>query len=184
MTHILHIDASARHQQSVSRALSAEAVENIGGGAANVTVTRRDLANGLPQVDESWVGANFTPKAARTDEQRSVLELSDALVDELRAANVIVIGMPVYNFSVPAALKAWIDQVARVGETFAYTETGPKGLLDGKSVIVTFASGGVALGSDYDFASGYLRHFLGFLGITDVKFITSDESTDGAKKAA
>ena len=138
MTHILHIDASARSHGSISRALSAEAVENIGGGAANVTVTRRDLANGLPQVDEAWVGATFTPKEARTDAQRGVLELSDALIDELRAANVIVIGMPVYKFSVPAALKAWIDLVARVGETFAYTETGPKGLLGGKRAVVAY----------------------------------------------
>ena len=176
MTHILHIDASARSHGSISRALSAEAVENIGGGAANVTVTRRDLANGLPQVDEAWVGATFTPKEARTDAQRGVLELSDALIDELRAANVIVIGMPVYNFSVPAALKAWIDLVARVGETFAYTETGPKGLLGGKRAVVAYASGGVPLGSDLDFASDYLRHIFGFLGISEVEFVVTPVS--------
>ncbi len=86
----------------------------------------------------------------------------------MQAADTLVIGLPIYNFGVPAALKAWVDQVARAGVTFRYTETGPKGLLTGKRAIIAVASGGTEAGSDVDFATGYIRHVLGFIGITDV----------------
>lgn len=164
---ILRIDASARRTGSVSRELTDSIIARL--GAANVVT--RDLATPLALVDESWVGANFTPAGDRTDEQKNALATSDMLVDELRAADTLVIGLPVYNFAVPAAFKAWIDQIVRAGETFRYTETGPVGLLTGKRAIVVLASGGVTLGSDWDFASGYVRHVLGFIGITDVTFI-------------
>lgn len=164
---ILRIDASARRTGSVSRELTDSIIARL--GAANVVT--RDLATPLALVDESWVGANFTPAGDRTDEQKNALATSDMLVDELRAADTLVIGLPVYNFAVPAAFKAWIDQIVRAGETFRYTETGPVGLLTGKRAIVVLASGGVTLGSDWDYASGYVRHVLGFIGITDVTFI-------------
>ncbi len=172
MTHILHLDASARRTGSASREASADVVRRLAG--VTDTVTRRDLAPGLPVVDEAWVGATFTPEADRTDDQRTALALSDSLVAELEAADTIVIGTPIYNFSVPAALKAWIDLVARIGRTFNYTETGPVGRLSGKRAIVVIASGGTQVGSEIDFASGYLRHVLGFLGITDVTILTPD----------
>jgi hypothetical protein len=95
-------------------------------------------------------------------------------VAELKAADTLVIGLPIYNFGVPAALKAWVDQVARAGVTFKYSEYGPKGLLEGKRAIVAVASGGTEAGSDIDFATGYIRHVLGFIGITDVEFVTAD----------
>ena len=109
------------------------------------------------------------------------LALSNALVAELQAADVIVIGAPVYNFGVPAAFKAWIDQVARAGLTFKYTEYGPKGLLEGKRAIVAVASGGTEVGSDIDFATGYIRHVLGFIGIEDVVFVAADKLTVDAE---
>jgi FMN-dependent NADH-azoreductase len=167
---LLHIDASARTEGSTTRSLSASVVARL----APARTIRRDLASPLPLIDEAWVGANFTPADQRDAVQRDILALSDQLVQELIEADTIVIGAPVYNFSVPASLKAWIDLVARAGLTFSYTETGPKGLLDGKRAIVVLASGGTPIGSEVDFASGYITHVLGFLGITDVVVIAAD----------
>jgi len=169
---VLHIDASARTETSTTRALSADVVAHLGAD----TVLRRDLAaDPLPQIDESWVGANFTPATDRTADQIERLSLSDNLIQELQAADTIVIGVPIYNFSVPTALKAWIDLVARAGVTFAYTENGPKGLLEGKRAVIVVASGGVPVGSPVDFATGYLRQFLNFIGITKIDLIAADQ---------
>ena len=168
---VLHIDSSARTENSVTRSLSAE----ITGRLAPETVIRRDLATPLPLLDEAWVGANFTPTDQRSDEQKALLAQSDALIAELKQADTIVIGTPIYNFSVPSTLKAWIDLVARVGVTFNYTETGPVGLLEGKRAIIAVASGGTQAGSDIDFATTYLRHVLGFIGITDVELVAADQ---------
>lgn len=168
---ILRIDSSANTQTSVTRGLTDRIIAALGDPA----VTTRDLAAGpLPQIDHVWAEARTTPPAERTKAQQEALTLSDALVAEIEAADTLVIGLPVYNFTVPASLKAWIDLIARVGVTFNYTETGPVGLLKGKKVIVAMASGGTAAGSEIDFASGYLRHILGFLGMTDVTLIAAD----------
>ncbi|UWQ18743.1 FMN-dependent NADH-azoreductase [Jannaschia sp. M317] len=170
MTNILRIDASARHTGSTTRALLDQIEAKLEG-----KVTRRDLAVApLPQLTETWVGATFTPPADRTEAQHAELTLSDTLVAELQAADTILIGLPIYNFGLPAALKAWIDQVARAGVTFHYTENGPVGLLDGKRAIVALASGGTKAGSEIDFATPHLRQVLGFLGIEDVTFVTAD----------
>lgn len=182
MAHILHIDASARTTGSTTRALSADMVGRIAG--ADDTTTYRDLAPGLPLIDEAWVGATFTPEADRSPDQRATLALSDNLVEELEAADTIVIGTPIYNFGTPAALKAWIDLVGRVGRTFNYTPEGPVGLLEGKRAIVAIASGGTPIGSEIDFTSGYLRHVLGFLGIKDVTFVTAETSEDTMSEVA
>jgi len=139
-------------------------------------VVTRDLADTpLPQITEDWVNANFTPADDRTNAQKAVLAQSDALVAELEAADTVVIGLPIYNFGVPAALKAWIDLVARAGRTFKYTENGPVGLLEGKRAIVAVASGGTQAGSEIDFATPYVRHVLGFIGITEVEFVSADQ---------
>lgn len=167
---VLHIDSSARIEGSVTRDLSAEIVSRLGADK----VVRRDLATPLPLLDGAWVGANFTPADQRTDEQKQLLALSDSLVEELKQADAIVIGSPVYNFSVPSTLKAWIDLVARAGLTFQYTENGPIGLLEGKRAVIVMASGGTQAGSDIDFATTYLRHVLGFIGITDVEVVAAD----------
>ena len=136
-------------------------------------------------LSEAWVGANFTPDEARTPEQRETLALSDTLIAELEAADTLVLGVPIYNFGVPAAFKAWIDLVARARKTFKYSETGPVGLLEGKTAYVVVASGGTAAGSEIDFATPYLRHVLGFLGIHDVTIIAADQlMASGAEKIA
>ncbi len=167
---ILHIDASARRENSTSRTLSRQILDRMGPGQ----VIRRDLTTPLPQITEEWVNANFTPADQRSQTQKEALALSDQLVDEIARADTLVIGLPIYNFSAPSSFKAWIDLVARVGLTFHYTDTGPKGLMQGKRAIIAIASGGTSIGSDADFASGYVRHILGFLGITDVTFIAAD----------
>jgi FMN-dependent NADH-azoreductase len=141
------------------------------------------LSTSLPQISEEWIAANFTPADQRDDKQRDILALSDTLVSEIASADTIVIGLPVYNFSVPTSLKAWIDLIARVGLSFEYSETGPRGLLTGKRAIVAFVSGGTPMGSDVDFASGYIRHVLGFIGITDVEFIAADQLAIDPEKA-
>ena len=101
----------------------------------------------------------------------------------MKAADVLVIALPVYNFGLPAQLKAWIDQLARKGETFRYTEAGPEGLLQGKRAIVAYTSDGTKFGSEIDYASGYLRHMLGFFGIADVEFVAADAMAFGAEEA-
>lgn len=167
---ILRIDASARREGSVSRDLADRIIARF----PDARIISRDLAPGLPLIDETWIGANFTPADERSADQRDVLALSDRLIAELDAADTLVIGLPIYNFGVPAALKAWVDQVARAGVTFRYTADGPEGLLTGKRAIVAVASGGTEAGSEIDFATGYIRHVLGFIGITDVEFVTAD----------
>ncbi|MGF1462463.1 MAG: FMN-dependent NADH-azoreductase [Maricaulaceae bacterium] len=181
--HILKVNASARTQGSATRALVDDVVTKLAGSEA--VVTERDLGrNPPPIVTEAWVGANFTADDQRSDAQKAELAVSDALIAELKAADTIVIGAPVYNFGVPTALKAWIDQVARARVTFRYTPEGPVGLLEGKRAVVVIASGGTPVGSEIDFASGYLRHVLGFLGITDVTVISADQQMRDAEAAA
>ena len=176
MTNILRIDASARYQGSTTRALTEKLVERLLGESYGAKVLHRDLAATPPALlDESWVFANFTDEAERNDEQKTTLAGSDELIAELEAADTIVIGVPVYNFAIPAALKAWVDQIARARKTFRYTEAGSEGLLKGKRTFLVVASGGIPVGSDYDFATGYLRHVLGFVGITDVTIIAADQ---------
>lgn len=175
---ILHIDASARHTGSTTRDLTARIVEKFGG-----TVIRRDLSDALPQINETWVNANFTPADQRSEAQKQALALSDTLIAEIKAADVLVIGAPIYNFGVPTALKAWIDMIARAGVTFTYTENGPKGLLEGKRAVIALATGGTPVGSDIDFASGYLRHVMGFIGITDVDIVAADRVMADSEQA-
>ena len=180
---VLRIDASARRAGSITRDLTDQVIDQL---APAQTITR-DLAHGVPLIDEAWVGANFTPADQRSPDQAETLALSDTLVGEVQAADTLVIGVPIYNFGVPAALKAWVDQVARAGVTFRYSETGPKGLLTGKRAILVIASGGTEAGSAIDFASGYMRHVLSFIGITEVELVTADRhmaDTDATLAAA
>lgn len=172
---VLKIDASARKDGSVTRQLTEELVTSLLQSNPDTKVLTRDVSAGLPFVDEAWIGANFTDAGERSAEQKLALALSDTLVGELKAADTIVIGVPVYNFGIPASLKAWVDLVARARETFRYSENGPVGLLDGKKAYILLASGGTPVGSDVDFASNYLKFILGFLGITDVTVIAADQ---------
>lgn len=168
---ILRIDASARKHGSTSRALTDALIDKL--SPASVAV--RDLSQPLPFVTEDWIGANFTDEAERSEEQRETLALSDQLVEELVAADTLVLGVPVYNFGIPAALKAWVDLISRARKTFRYTETGPVGMLTGKKAYIALASGGTEIGSEIDFASGYLRQILSFVGIEDVTFVAADQ---------
>ncbi|WP_377193133.1 FMN-dependent NADH-azoreductase [Ruegeria meonggei] len=176
---ILHIDASARREGSTSRDLSDRIVKHLEAGR----IIRRDLAVPLPLLTEDWINANFTPADQRDAVQRDQLALSDELVAELQKADTIVIGLPIYNFSVPAAFKAWIDLVARVGLTFSYNEDGPKGLLEGKRAVLAIASGGTAVGSEVDFTTSYAKHVLGFIGIQDVDIVAADQMALDAEAA-
>ena len=171
MTHILRVDSSMRTEGSVSRNLADKLIERL--SDSNTQITERDLANGIELINENWIGSNFTDPSDRSDEQKTSLATSDELVNELRTADTVVITAPVYNFHVPAALKAWIDMVARARETFRYTEEGPVGLLTGKKVYVVMTSGGTVLGAENDFVSGWLKYILAFMGMTDVTFIDS-----------
>ena len=175
MSQILRIDASARNTGSTTRLLADQLEGRLVEQSYGATVTRRDLNVTPPAfLTENWVGANFTDEAERSDEQKALLAGSEELIAELEAADTIIITAPIYNFAIPATLKAWVDQVARARRTFRYTEGGPEGLLKGKRAYIVFASGGVPLGSQVDFASGYLKHVLGFIGITDVTIVAAD----------
>jgi FMN-dependent NADH-azoreductase len=166
---ILHITSSANPGASNSSMLGRETTAHLQGD-----VTTRDTNAALPAIDSAWIAANFTPAADRTTEQSARLSLSDALISEIQNADTLVISTPLYNFSIPSTLKAWIDHICRSGITFNYTEKGPVGLLTGKRAIIVIATGGTPTGSNMDFASNYLRFVLGFIGITDVQIIAAD----------
>jgi len=172
---ILKINSSSNLTTSTSRKYVDEVIAKIQSQGSDLEVTERDVAySELPFLNESILDALFV-KGERSPEQQEALRLSDTLVDELVKADYIVIGAPIYNFSIPASLKAYFDLVARVGRTFQYTENGPEGLLKDKKVFVIISSGGTAVGSAIDFSSKYIIHFLSFLGITDVEIISLDQ---------
>ena len=172
---VLRIDSSARRAASSSRGLSDDLLNALEDRYGKLDVMVRDVAEPVPHVDQEWIDANFTDEDQRSPAQRDKLALSDRLVDELRAADVLVIGVPIYNFGVPAALKAWIDMVCRARLTFRYTDNGPQGLLEGKTAYVIVASGGVPVDSAVDFATPYLRQMLKFIGIRAVEVIAADQ---------
>jgi FMN-dependent NADH-azoreductase len=180
---ILEVSASGRRADSVSRRLSNEIIEALETREGVVEVVRRNLDDSIAFVDERWIEANFTPEENRTRDQRAALSASDALVEELHATDVIVIGSPIYNFGVPAALKAWVDMIARARKTFRYTSNGPEGLLKGKKAYLVIASGGVPVDSPVDFATPYLRQALKFVGITDVDVIAADQLNSRADES-
>lgn len=165
MTTVLHINASGTLTGSVSRAATARLLDDL----APTRVITRDLAETpLPQVDELWITTRLIPQDQLTVEDRAILALSDELIAEIQAADVILIGVPMYNFGIPAALKLWIDLIARPGVTFSYTPDGPVGLMEGKRAVVAVASGGVPVDSPVDFATPHLRQVLRFVGVEDI----------------
>jgi FMN-dependent NADH-azoreductase len=188
MATVLHINSSVRQNGSLSRQLGAEFVAKWQEANPSGTVITRDLAaNPVPHLTEQMMGAYFTPAEQRNADQAHTIKTSDALVDELLAADTIVIGAPMYNFSVTSGLKAWIDHVARVGRTFKYGANGPEGLVSGKKVYVFVASGGAyseGPAAAYDHVTTYLRSVLGFLGMTDVTFIVAEGVAMGEEAVA
>ena len=176
MNNILVIDSSVSGEASVSRTLVREAVSALTADAP-ARVIYRDLGQApVPHLTEAnLAGVRGTPA---TDHEHTARGLSDTLIAELRAADTIVIGAPMYNFSVATTLRSWFDHVLRAGETFRYTETGPEGLLAGKRVIVVESRGGLyseGEGQAIDFQEPYLRHLLGFMGLTDVTFVRAEK---------
>ena len=176
---VLQVNSSARvfenDQGSISTRLANELSARLLANDPSATLTVRDLARQPhPVLDEAVLGALFTPAEARTSEQAARVALDDALIAEIQAADVVVLGVPMYNFGVSAQLKNWIDAVARVGVTFRYTEKGPVGLLQGKKVYVALTRGGLYRNTPADTQVPYLKTFLGFLGMTDVQFIYAE----------
>lgn len=172
---ILQINASIRGAASHSSRLAAEAVARLGDGHAGKHVTVRDLgANPHPVLDPAALQALFTPAEQRTPEQAARVALDDTLIAELQAADTLVIGMPMYNFTVPAQFKAWLDAICRAQVTFRYTANGPEGLLKDKRAIIVLARGGKYRDQPADTQVPYLRAVLGFVGITDVQFIYAE----------
>jgi FMN-dependent NADH-azoreductase len=180
---LLRIDSSAR-RSSVSRQLTAKFVETWQKQNPTGQVIERDLATTpLPFVTDEWTQAAYSDPSKLTAEQQQVLAVSNTLIDELLAAEVIVIGAPMYNLTVSAPLKAWIDQIVRAGRTFSVGPNGYEGLLKGKKVIVLTSRGGsFRPGSPtaaYDHQEPYLRHILAFIGLTDVTFIHAENQKPG-----
>jgi FMN-dependent NADH-azoreductase len=177
MPTLLQLDSSPL-ESSISRELTREFVKTWKAAHPDGTVIHRDLAANVPKpLDSSWIFSSFTPDASRTPEHKAALALSDELIAELESADEYVIGVAMHNFSIPSVLKLWIDQVVRIGRTVAYGENGPKGLLQGKKATIIIASGGVyeagTPAEAMNFVDPYVKVILGFMGITDVKFVTA-----------
>jgi len=150
---------------------------------AGAKVVVRDIGREpVPHLTAERFGAFVAKPEARTDEQRAIVAFSDALIDELRRADVVVIGLPMYNFGVPSSLKAYFDHVARAGATFRYTAQGPEGLLKGKRVYVFATRGGAYAGTPLDTQSAYVRDFLRFIGIDDVEFVHAEGLNMGVER--
>jgi FMN-dependent NADH-azoreductase len=182
-TRILRLDASASPGESGSRSLGDQLLERIARYNPSIEIRQRDLNADARFIDANWIEANFSASDTRSDAARQRLAYSDELIAELQWADHILITTPMYNFSVPATLKAWIDQVCRVGVTFRYTDNGPVGLLAGKRADIVITTGGVPIGSPVDFASGYLRQVLGFIGIDEVDIIGADRMNQDSEQS-
>ena len=182
---ILHLDSSARKNESISRKLAKDLVNKI--KKNDDEVVYRDISKNIPFVS-GIKGAGFIiPEEERTEKDKELFKFSDQLVDEFLESNVIVISTPIYNFGPPAAAKAWFDMIARAGRTFKYEATGPVGLVDGnKKVYLVVTSGGVPVGSPVDFCTTWFKQALNFLGISDIEIIDASQlniNDDNLKKA-
>lgn len=177
---MLHIDSSVLGKNSISRQLTAEIVAEWRGGHPDTKVEYLDLASSAPShLSIDSLGFRLAPGAqGLSDSQRRENAVSEALVSQFLAADVIVVGAPLYNFSIPSQLKAWIDRIAQVGRTFKYTEKGPQGLAGGKTVIVASTRGGIYSASDagraMEHQESYLQTVFGFFGISDVRFVRAE----------
>jgi FMN-dependent NADH-azoreductase len=172
---ILQVNSSARRDASHSTRLATRLVERLRETAPGSRLTVRDLnAAPHPVLDETALGALFTPANQRTAGQAARVALDDALIAEIQAADVVVLGVPMYNFGVPAPLKNWIDAISRAGVTFRYTEKGPEGLLTGKKIYVALTRGGQYRNTPADTQVPYLRTVFTFLGLTNVQFVYAE----------
>jgi FMN-dependent NADH-azoreductase len=175
MKTLLQLNTSLYSGAGQSSRLADEFVSAWRRGNPQARVVVRDLAaDPVPHLTAERFGAFLSKPEERTDEQQSVVGYSDKLIDELRRADVIVLGLPMYNFGVPSVLKAYFDHIARAGVTFQYTEQGPVGLLTGKKVYIFAARGGQYVGTALDTQTAYVRHFLALLGISDLEFVYAE----------
>ena len=175
MTTLLQINTSMYAGNGQSSQLANRFVASWKAKHPDGKVVLRDVASEpVPHLDSDRFGAFVAKADERTPAQQDVIAFSDALIDELKTADVIVLGLPLYNFGIPSTLKAYIDHIARAGLTFRYTETGPVGLLMGKKVYVFAARGGKYAGTPLDSQTDYIRAFFGFLGMTDIEFVYAE----------
>ncbi|MBD2248930.1 FMN-dependent NADH-azoreductase [Nostoc sp. FACHB-888] len=184
MAHILHLDSSPRGDRSISRTLTKEFITDWKATYPKDTVTYRDLGHyPVPAVDEPWIAASFTPAESRTTELAVAIKTSDELIDEFLAADHYVFGVPMFNFSIPSTLKAYIDQILRVNRTFVVNNDGYEGLAKDKKMLIITARGGTFQNgtpfAQYDFQEPYLRTAFSFIGITDITFIHADNLAAG-----
>ncbi|MDD3329610.1 MAG: NAD(P)H-dependent oxidoreductase [Zoogloea sp.] len=181
---ILQINSSARSAGANSTRLADSITARLKAANPAAVIELRDLAaNPHPVLDEAALGALFTPADQRTPEQAARIALDDALIAQVQSADVIVLGVPMYNFGVPVQLKTWIDAIAKAGVTFRYTANGPEGLIKGKKVYVALARGGLYRDTPADSQVPYLKGVLGFLGMTDVEFIYAEGLAMGPESA-
>jgi FMN-dependent NADH-azoreductase len=185
MTKLLQINASIQGENGQSSQLANRFVAGWQSRHPEGRVVRRDLAaDPVPHLTAARFAAFLTPAEKHDDEQRAVAQFSDGLIDELRQADVLVLGLPMYNFGVPSQLKAYFDHIARAGETFRYTANGPVGLLNGKKVYVFAARGGLYAGTALDTQTSYVRDFLRFIGIEDIEFVYAEGLAISAESKA
>ena len=187
MKTLLHLNTSIFSDAGQSSRLADAFVAARKAIEPGLKVVSRDFAKDpVPHLTAEGFQGFIAKPEARTPEQARIVAYSDALIDELRRADTIVLGLPMYNFSVPSTLRAYFDHIARAGVTFKYTDKGPVGLLTGKKAYVFAARGGVYLGTTADTQTAYVRDFLGFLGITDVEFVYAEGLAMGeaTKKAS
>lgn len=182
-THILRLDASANVGASSSKKLGDALIAKLAVKYPLIEIVERDLNQNVTTIDESWIAANFTADEKRSPSQRETLAFSDSLIAEINKADHIVLTTPMYNFGVPAALKAWIDLICRAGVTFRYTAEGPVGLINDKRLDLIVTTGGVALGSPADFVSNYLSQVFRFIGIEEFNIIAADQMNIDAEKS-
>lgn len=180
---ILQINSSVRGTASASTRLATRIVARLQQLQPGAALQVRD-ATQQPILDEAALGALFVPAAARSSAQAARVAVDDATIAEVQAADVVVIGVPMYNFGVPVQLKAWIDAIARAGVTFRYTANGPEGLLTGKKVFVALARGGLYRDTPADSQVPYLQSVLGFLGMRDIRFVYAEGLAMGEEVAA
>lgn len=185
---VLVINSSINTDQADSSLLSKQFVAQLEQQLTDnekLEVTVRNLATEeLPHLGQEEMAAWMTPAEERSEDQTAIAAISDAYIAELQAADILVIGLPMYNFGIPSTLKAWIDRIARAGITFRYTEQGPEGLLTGKSAVIMATRGGKYAGTPADTQSQFIKNVLGFVGIEDVNFVYAEGLAMGEKDQA
>ena len=180
---VLRVSSGLFQANSVSSLLMDELLAGMQKAAQNIELRERDFReHPVPHLDAAWLQALMKPASERSEQQQAKVDYSDSLIAELQSADTIIIGLPMYNFSVPSMLKAWIDHIARAGVTFKYTEQGSVGLLLGKKVVLVAAMGGVHEAGATDFLRPYMKQIMSFVGLDDVEFVTADGLNMGSER--